>query len=329
MAKDNLFLGMARGSVGDVVFSRLNGVQVSRARNRSPRNPATPAQMVQRIIINTCSKAYSMMQDICNHSFEGFAEGPEAQQEFMRVNVSFFRELCANILAEPTEASIEEFGSELEHFSYKGDYLPVINPYIISQGTLPQLDLNQGASKYNLKVALPGISFSAESITYQHVVDALGLQRGDQLTFCLQVANPSNTEARSFMQSFMYNRIILEPANGDMTTEFFNTGENGVNSPNPRNQGAFSIFTLDAVDTNAAILFGFPGMSSAATSTADSAFAAVIVSRETNGKWLRSPAIMRQVFNPSSPFGEDDMLGAWMSYQRDSNSGLYLNQAQG
>ena len=329
MAKDNLFLGMARGSVGDVVFSRLNGVQVSRARNRSPRNPATPAQMVQRIIINTCSKAYSMMQDICNHSFEGFAEGPEAQQEFMRVNVSYFRELCANILAEPTVESIEEYGSELEHFSFKGDYLPVINPYIISQGTLPLVDLNQGASKYNLKVALPGISYSAESITYQQVVDALGLQRGDQLTFCLQVANPSNTEARSFMQSFLYNRIILEPANGDMTTEFFNNGGNGVNSPNPRNQGTFSMFALDAVDTNAAIVFGFPGMSSASTSTADSAFASVIVSRESNGKWLRSPSIMRPVFSPDSPFGEDDMFGAWMSYQRDSNSGLYLNQAQG
>ena len=320
---------MARGSVGDVVFYRLNGVQVSRARNRSPRNPATPAQMVQRIITNTCSKAYSMMQDICNHSFEGFAEGPEAQQEFMRVNVSYFRELCANILAMPTVESIEEYGSELEHFSYKGDYLPVINPFIISQGTLPMVDLNQGTSKYNLKVALPGISYSAESITYQQVVDALGLQRGDQLTFCLQVANPSNTEARSFMQSFMYNRIILEPANGDMTTEFFNAGGNGVNSPNPRNQGAFSIFALDAVDTNAAILFGFPGMSSASTSTADSAFASVIVSREKNGKWLRSPSIMRPVFSPASPFGEDDMFGAWMSYQTDSNSGLYLNQAQG
>lgn len=328
MAKDNLFLGMARGSVGDVVFSRLNGVQVSRARNRSPRNPATPAQMVQRIIINTCAKAYSMMQDICNHSFEGFAEGPEAQQEFMRINVSYFRELCANILAEPTEASIEEYGSELEHFSFKGDYLPVINPYIISQGTLRQLDLNQGASKYNLKLALPGIATSAQDLTYQQVVDALGLQRGDQLTFCLQVANPSNTEARSFMQSFMYARIILEPSDGDMTSEFFNAGGDNVNKPNPRNQGQFERFTQDAVTDSAAILFGFPGMSSAATSTADSAFASVIVSREVNGKWLRSPSIMRPVFNPSSPFGEDDLYGAWMSYQRDSNSGLYLNQAQ-
>jgi hypothetical protein len=52
MAKDNLFLGTARGSVGDIVFSRLDGQQVARVRNRAPRNPQSPAQMVQRIIMS-------------------------------------------------------------------------------------------------------------------------------------------------------------------------------------------------------------------------------------------------------------------------------------
>ena len=48
MAKGNLFLGMGRGSVGDVTFYRADGQQLSRARNRKPRNPKTNAQLIQR-----------------------------------------------------------------------------------------------------------------------------------------------------------------------------------------------------------------------------------------------------------------------------------------
>ena len=47
MSKGNLFLGFGRGKVGVVVFSRLNGEQVTRARNRSPRKPKYPLQLLQ------------------------------------------------------------------------------------------------------------------------------------------------------------------------------------------------------------------------------------------------------------------------------------------
>lgn len=48
MAKGNALLGYARGSVGDVTFSRVKGQQVSKARNRKPANPKTKRQMLQR-----------------------------------------------------------------------------------------------------------------------------------------------------------------------------------------------------------------------------------------------------------------------------------------
>ena len=55
MSKGNVLLGYARGKVGDVVFSRRNGEQITSARNRNPRNPRTPRQMFQR------SKLYPMV----------------------------------------------------------------------------------------------------------------------------------------------------------------------------------------------------------------------------------------------------------------------------
>ena len=41
------------------VFSRLNGQQVSRVRNRNPKNPRTNAQLYQRAIMATVMQAYS------------------------------------------------------------------------------------------------------------------------------------------------------------------------------------------------------------------------------------------------------------------------------
>ena len=48
MAKGNMLQGMARGSVGDIVFSHSKGQQVARVRNRKPANPKSGLQMKQR-----------------------------------------------------------------------------------------------------------------------------------------------------------------------------------------------------------------------------------------------------------------------------------------
>ena len=71
MAKGNMLQGMARGKVGDVVFSRLNGQQISRVRNRQPYNPRTNKQLIQRAIMATVMLGYSAGKEIFNHSFQG------------------------------------------------------------------------------------------------------------------------------------------------------------------------------------------------------------------------------------------------------------------
>lgn len=106
MSKGNMFLGMARGAVGDVVFSRLDGQQVTRARNRNPRNPKTNAQLMQRAISATILRAYQSGKSIFDHSFEGKSAGAPNQREFMSLNMRALRSaMTADLTAGITDDS--------------------------------------------------------------------------------------------------------------------------------------------------------------------------------------------------------------------------------
>lgn len=92
MAKGNLFQGMARGKVGDVVFYRMNGIQMSRVRNRAPKNPRSNEQLYQRAVIATIMKAYSAGKEIFDHSFQGYTIGEGNMRRFNSVNSRILRE---------------------------------------------------------------------------------------------------------------------------------------------------------------------------------------------------------------------------------------------
>lgn len=96
MAKDNLFLGQARGKIGDIVFYRMNGVQMSRTRNRHPRNPDTNPQKVQRAISATISQLYRAGRRIFDHSFQGKSVGAKNQNYFLSENMRILRGLVSS-----------------------------------------------------------------------------------------------------------------------------------------------------------------------------------------------------------------------------------------
>lgn len=133
MAKGNLFQGMARGKVGDVVFSRSNGEQVTRVRNRKPRNPKTSAQLAQRAIMATVMKAYAAGKAIFDHSFEGYAVPSGCQRKFMSENAKALRAALAadsNAAVSTANATALVVGP--------GTMLPVANTYKVSEGSLVQ-----------------------------------------------------------------------------------------------------------------------------------------------------------------------------------------------
>lgn len=332
MSKDNLFLGMARGSVGDVTFSRLNGVQVARARNRAPRNPQSPAQMVQRIIMSTVGKAYSMMQEICNHSFEGFEVGQMSQRKFMEVNVGLMRDKVADVLAFPVAEVIRT--SSAFNFSFKNDYAPVLNEYQISAGSLPSVPLISADNGIINTIPLTPGDVTMQTATYADIVSLLGLQRGDQLTFIMCSHDRSAVgHDTDITTGFRFARIILEPASGDMTTTFFRTtGAMGVNDPNERNAGEFSEFLLDTTEGRTGLRFLLKDIAAQdSTSYPDRALcaSAVILSRQVGGRWLRSTQFLRARNATGTSALNHSTLGlAYETYQIGAASDLYLNQAE-
>ena len=133
MAKGNLFQGMGRGKVGDVVFSRLNGEQISRVRNRHPKNPRSNSQLYQRAIMATVMQAYSAGKAIFDHSFEGYAVGAQNQRRFLSLNAKMLRQLVATDINTPLTGN-----NQKARVVAPGVSVPTACPFIISRGSYQQ-----------------------------------------------------------------------------------------------------------------------------------------------------------------------------------------------
>ncbi len=84
-----MFQGYARGAVGDVVFSRQGGQQVSRARNRNPNNPKTFSQVVQRARFTNCVRFYQLVTSgFFRLAYEDKKTSESDFAAFMRKNIN-------------------------------------------------------------------------------------------------------------------------------------------------------------------------------------------------------------------------------------------------
>lgn len=326
MAKGNLFLGFGRGSVGDVTFTHANGEQIARARNRAPRNPRSALQLLQRVCLKTSSSAYSLLQELTNHSFQGFAEGTQSQSEFNRLNIQKFREKLASYINSGDEQEILE--CEETNFASKGSSLVEINPYIVSSGSLAALPIafmgSAASPAFAIAVALPSATPS-----YADVVAALKLVRGDQLTF-LSLSCDDTIDGGVF-NGFEYCRVILDPSDTDMTQPFLDG--TSINLPNEKNRGDFS-FSVQQVSGVYYLCFVASSMTMTINRANTMAAGTCIVSRSNGSVWQRSPqslvvrpSLITQPGHLEWDHETDYLADAIYSYMSDESSLLYLNQA--
>lgn len=329
MSKGNLLLGQARGRVGDVVFTRIDGEQVARSRNRAPKNPQTPIQLLQRSIMKTNSLGYSMFRDIADHAFQGKVQGTECQSEFSRLNIAAMRDELAQLINDNDPEEI--LSSQEFNFSSKGDSLPVLREYILSSGTLTpvpvRLNVN-GMQFADIEVT----SETIVTITYADVVQALGIQKGDQLTFCMAFVDDSIETP--FLSKFSYARVILEPDDGDMTHPMFSYSDGiatiNASHANPRNDGKVA---FNYAPSGLLVCGEVDDAPWTAGSKMCLVACAVIVSRQTGGVWQRSRAQFTVRANSGTAATTNDHFVAYLgdaiySYMTQANSSLYLNQAQ-
>lgn len=175
MARGNLFLGMGRGSIGDVTFYRADGKQLSRVRNRSPRNPKTNPQLYQRAIMATVVKAYQAGKAIFDHAFQGYSVGAGCQRQFISLNAKMLRELVATDINTPL--AVDE---QKARVVAPGVSAPVANPFIISRGSYQQRLFSYDS--INMGYYLPAADTAGNQTVAQYA-QLNGLIPGDIYTF--------------------------------------------------------------------------------------------------------------------------------------------------
>lgn len=158
MAQSKSFFGLRRGSTKSLTFSVYNGKQVTKDRVTEVKNPRSNMQMEQRAVMSTALKAYSLMKDICNHSFEGVPYGQKTMNSFISENINLIRKDVPNV-------NLSE---------WKGK--AVQNSYLISRGSLPSVSLQ----------ADPDFHIIAKPTTIGQFFDLFGAtQVGDMVTTCI------------------------------------------------------------------------------------------------------------------------------------------------
>lgn len=316
-----MLLGKARGSVGDVTFSVLNSEQITRAKAKSVKNPRTEGQMVQRILMSTTIQAYSGMQSIVDHSFQGVPYQGRSMNRFNSLNVKNLRSLYAEIAAGNTGIPAV--------FNANGMKRIAVAPWILSTGSLPKVAIAEDtevsaewpvaklvSTQAGTATVDSGVFLnSLTNVSYADFCAYYGLQQGDQLTLCALTRNVSDEERGC---NFKYGRFILQPNDGDMSHLLSDTtvaNEKNQNIKFVESNGLAIVFAdlQDAGADNRTFIFA----------------AAIITSRLENQAWKRSNAQFMMATDDISDggFSMQDAIASYNGTDIDTKSPWYLNKA--
>ena len=255
MAKSKGFFGIRTGSTKNFTFSELNGEQITKERVSRVKNPRTISQMRQRMLMATIGAAYSYLKAITDHSFEGKSVGQQNMSEFMRLNLNKFRDASRN-------------NSAAYAFNAYQDKL--INPmrYIVARGGLPTMPFRINA---NNQIEL---SYNVEDTsTAEKVYEVMGLNKGDLVTF-VWVVGTSSLVGGIF--KYTPDRLNIVRLKADKAGAI----------PTPHDAFSFES-NHDDLDINISKQDNVLKLSSTIAN-----IGAVILSRQSNGVWLRSNATM-------------------------------------
>lgn len=323
MAKGNLFLGMARKKIGDVVFYRANGEQISRARNRSPRNPRSAKQSIQRMVLATASKMAAAWRPIVDHSFEGYNVGQDSVRHFQQLAMARLRGQAAYIINQGDDPACADF-------AIKGSPIVGLSEGLrISSGNISMQPFNAiGDGEYTISMKdEPSQAFTTQA-EYVAELDKLGLEPGDQLTFvCVQrngtIPVASFDQETNYAQRVRYARVVFKPTipenfNGmlvDIQHGSFNS------ALVERTEGVFPELTAAE---DATLTF------SASDDNWNAAQGGFIRSKiDANGKWRYSTCDLKSSRND---FDENNAAAVYPSYMNnvegiDLGDNLYLRNA--
>ena len=255
MAKSKGFFGIRTGSTKNFTFSELNGEQITKERVSRVKNPRTISQMRQRMLMATIGAAYSYLKIITDHSFEGKTVGQQNMSEFMRLNLNKFRDASR---------------SDSTAYAFNAYQDKLINPmrFIVARGSLPAMPFvinanNQIELSYNV----------SDVSTAEKVYEMMGINKGDMITFVWVVGTSSLVGGIFKYTPNLLNIVRLKADKAG-----------AIATPHD----AFSFQSNhEGLDINISKQDDVLKLSSTIAN-----IGAVILSRQSNGVWLRSNATM-------------------------------------
>lgn len=257
MAKSKGFFGLRSGSTKNFTFSELNGQQITKERVYKVKNPRTLQQMRQRMVMATVSAAYSYLKEICDHSFEGFGVGSPCMSEFMRLNLDALKAKAQN------DAAVIAFNA------YQDKNINPV-PFLVSKGSLNEIVPTIAENKLSWSTS----KGNADTTTAEGIYAALGINKGDMITFILCGGDFVSNAALTFApQPLAITRLHADKqgAVSSLANAFTVESNNQGNINVDFNMGANIVFEA----TCDKLVMG-----------------AVIISRKAADKWLRSNATM-------------------------------------
>ena len=188
-------MGTARGKLGNMVLSRVDGVQITRAYNPNVANPKTVGQATQRAIFATISYMAALLSVIVDNSFDGYKNGRKSRQAFVKKNLDFVR---GKYLA-----------GEKVYLLPKGEKLSSPQEIFVSSGKLAKTPVANVTIDDTLVCAIPVIPSEVEAGSYAITLADLkkwcpDIKAGSQLTFVTV-----SGDGDRYNMKLQYARIVL------------------------------------------------------------------------------------------------------------------------
>ena len=319
--RGGLITGKIGGDVGYMVKNAKGRVsQGWRAYQAHVSNPNNYAQRYNRVILSTMARAYAVLRPICDHSFEGVNGASRNQKEFAKVNMPVLQARAAG---------------NTGNFNLKGLFAGLLNPLIISKGSMPALSVVKGTvGNVQLIVNLPAaLNGDYTTATLGDFFDAMGWDNSGQLTLCWTEGEDGPEIIR-----FRYARFVFKlgetyqgATSGDIATRdtllfgytsqgesedyFFhcNMGESVGIAP-------IKVVPGDNTDGNI-VQFQFGNLLSDSANYRIGAVSA-INSALVGNNWKRSTQILETGESGEAGYGINDAIA---SYATTTDSSLYLN----
>lgn len=202
MAKYNMMLGVAAGSVGDIVLSRQNGKQIQRVRVHEVANPKTEGQAAQRSFVAPVTKFYSPLAIALERSWQAMNKG-QSYSAFLKFNTQLAR--------------------DRQWALPKGTgFFPL--PFRVSHGTLPALsqgiNFAEGVGTFWVNGgALTSIPGSLTVGAFSQSFIKAGYSAHDQITVIMVTQNNFDDIYAQDAFTPSYIRFYLDPNSNQLLTD--------------------------------------------------------------------------------------------------------------